>query len=124
MGPAATVRGVRIRRGGFAQPAEPGRPGGDAVPGHQRGDPAVAEFGGHSDRVLAQRGDPDRQLGDGRLAQAQRARRRDVVELGGQPVEQRADLGHDVAQPGGGRSNGMSWNPSASALVLAPRPST
>ena len=51
---------------------------------------------GASTRALAEGGDPDRQPGDGRLAQPQRARRRDAG-LDGQPVEQRADLGHDVA---------------------------
>ena len=100
-GPGRHREGARVRCGGFAQPVELGRPGGEAVAGHQRGDPAVAEFGGHPDRVLAQRGDPDGQLGDGRLAQAQRARRRGVAELGGLAGEQRTDLGHDVAQLGG-----------------------
>jgi hypothetical protein len=50
--------------------------------------------------VLAQRGDPDGYLGGGRLAQAQRARGRDVAERGGLAGQQRTDLGHHVAQLG------------------------
>ena len=111
-----------MRGGGVAQPPKLGRPAGEAVPGHQRGDPAVGEFGGDPGGVMAQRGDPDGQVG-GRLAQAQRARGRGVAEPGGLPGQQRTDLGHGVAQPGGGVLEAVSWNPSASALVLAPRPS-
>ena len=48
----------------------------------------------------------------------------DVAELGGLAGEQRADLGHASRSLAAGCSNGMSWNPSASARVLAPRPST
>jgi len=72
---------------------------------------------------MAQRGDPDGYLGGGRLAQAQRVGGRDLAELGGLAGQQRADPGRDVAQPAG-CSNAVSWNPSTSALVLAPRPST
>ena len=102
-GPGRYREGSRVWCGGFAYLAELGRPAGQAVPGHQRGDPAVTELGGHPDRVMAQRGDPDGYLGGGRLAQAQRARGRGVAELGGLAGQQRTDLGHDVAQLGGWR---------------------
>ena len=124
-GPGRHREGARVRCGGLAQLAEPGRPGGEAVAGHQRGDPAVAEFGGHPGGVRAQRGDPDGQLGSGRLAQAQRARApgRWRSWAGRPPRSARTPVTTSRSFPAG-CSNGVSWNPSASALVLAPRPST
>jgi hypothetical protein len=47
-----------------------------------------------------------------------------VAELGGLAGQQRTDLGHDVAQLGGWVLERGVVEPSASALVLAPRPST
>ncbi len=101
MGPATTVEGLRVWCGGCSQPVELGRPAGQVVPGHQRGDPAVTELGGDPGGVRAQRGDPDGQVGGGRLAQAKRARGPGGAELGGLAGQQRTDLGHDVAQLGG-----------------------
>jgi hypothetical protein len=110
--------------GGFAYLAALGRPAGQAVPGHQRGDPAVTELGGHPDRVMAQHGDPDGYLGGGRLAQAQRAGDRGVAELGGLAGSSARTLVTTSRSLAAGCSNAVSWNPSTSALVPAPRPST
>ena len=57
--------GLRTRRGDRTEPAEPGRPGGEAVAGHERRQPAVAKFSGHPGRVIAQCGDPDGHVGGG-----------------------------------------------------------
>jgi Histidine kinase-, DNA gyrase B-, and HSP90-like ATPase len=70
----------RVRGGGVVQLLELGRPAGEA------------ELGGDPGRVTAQRGDPDGQVGSGRLAQARRARGRGLAELGGLPGQQRATV--------------------------------
>ena len=122
-GPSRHREGSRVRGGGVAQLLELGRPAGQAVPGHQRGDPAVAELGGDPGGVMAQRGDPDGQVGGGGLAQAQRARGRDVAGWAACPASSARTLVTASRSLAAGCSNAVSWNPSASALVLAPRPS-
>ena len=100
-GPRRYREGPSVGCGGFAKLAELGRPAGQAVAGHQRGDPAVTEFGCHPGRVLAQRGNPDGYLGGGGLPQAQRTRGGGAAQLGRLAGQQSTDLGHNVAQLGG-----------------------
>jgi hypothetical protein len=118
------VSGLVPLAGRLAQPAELGDPVGHVAGGHEQGEPAVTRLGGDADGARSHRRDPDGQVGWRRLPEADRPGSLDAVQPGRLAGEQATDLGGHLAQLVGRVGEGMPWNPSTSALVLAPSPST